>query len=167
MQVEVLVQRKEFAAARALLDEARQKLGDQVNLRLAAHGSRSPITTPRSSRPSTTWPGASRPSRGRTAGKLLTELATDLGALKDLAGAARVWSRLAEEEPESLQPRVQLFDLALRAGDAKQAEAQIRAVEKLDEQFARLWRALYLTWQARARRRRRRRRSCGSRPAAC
>ena len=35
MQVEVLVQQKEFAAARALLDEARQKVGDQVDLRLA------------------------------------------------------------------------------------------------------------------------------------
>ena len=150
MQVEVLVQRKEFAAARALLDEARQKLGDQVDLRLARARFAIADNDPQVVSTLNDLAGGIEAFSREDRRKLLTELATDLGALKDLAGAARVWSRLAEEEPESLQPRVQLFDLALRAGDAKQAEAQIRAVEKLDEQFARLWRALYLTWQARA-----------------
>ena len=150
MQVEMLVQQKEFEAARALLDEARQKLGDQVDLRLARARLAIAANEPQIVSTLNDLAGGVEAFSREDRRKLLTELATDLGALKDLAGAARAWSRLAEEEPESLQPRLQLFELALRAGDAKQAEAQIRAVEKLDEQFARLWRALYLTWQARA-----------------
>ena len=149
MQVEILAQRKDFPAARALLEKAREKVGDRVDLRLArarlAIAENGPQLVPTLNDLAGGIEAFSREDRRR----LLTELAADLGAKKDLAGAARAWSRLAEDEPESLQPRQQLFELALRSGDAKQAEAQIQAVKKLDEQVAELWRALYLSWQAR------------------
>ena len=66
-----------------------------------------------------------------------------------------------------MQPRLQLFDLALQSGDAKQAEEQIREIAKLDEQFGLFCRAQFLAWQAHGAADPPRRRSCGARPAAC
>ena len=80
--------------------------------------------------------------------RLLTELAFELARQQDLAGAARAWSRLVEQEPQSLMPRFQLFDLALQTKDGEQAEAQIQAIAKLDEQFGQFCRAQFLAWQA-------------------
>ena len=112
MQVEVLVQQKEFTAARALLDEAKRQLGDQVDLRLARARLAMVEDEPQVVPTLNDLVGDIEPFSREDRRKLLTELATDLGALKDLAGAARAWSRLAEEEPESLQPAPP----ALRAG---------------------------------------------------
>jgi cellulose synthase operon protein C len=46
-------------------------------------------------------------------------------------------------------PRLQLFDLAVQAKDDKQAEARVREIAGLDEQFGRYCRAELLAWRAR------------------
>ena len=71
-----------------------------------------------------------------------------LGRLQDLPGAARALTRLVEEEPESIKPRIQLFDLALQSKQPEAAEAQVRAIAKLDEQVGLFCRAKLLISQA-------------------
>src|SRR5262249_11352661 len=68
---------------------------------------------------------------------------------QDVKGATAAWAELAREESQSLQPHLQLFNLALQAGDGKRAEEQIAEVGKIDEQYAHLCRAQFLVWQAR------------------
>ena len=154
VQAELLIRQKKFA------DEARALLDGPGSSSATGSSSGWPARTlavagagRRSSRPSTSWPGASRPSRGGP------PAAADRAGRRagPPAGPARAppaaWSRLVEEEPESFEPRLQLFDLALQSGDGKQAEEQIRAVAKLDEQFGQFCRAQFLAWQAQGRRR--------------
>ena len=132
-RAELLIRQGKFderSQARALLDRARQQLGDRVELRLARMrlvASRGgPQVVPALNELARGLEAFSREDRRR----LLTALAAELGRQQDLEGATGAWARLVEEEPESLQPRLQLFDLALQAGDGKQAEEQIRKVEQ-------------------------------------
>ena len=48
--------------------------------------------------------------------KLLTGLAIEFLRLQDLQGASRLWSRLAEQEPNDLELRLNLLDLAFQFG---------------------------------------------------
>ena len=148
-QAEMLVLQKEFHKAQELLDQAQQQLGDGVDLRLArarlAMARGGPQVVPALNGLVQGIESFSREDRR----KLLAAMALELGRQRDQAGATRAWSRLVEEEPESLEPRLQLLDLALEAGDGKQAEVQIRAIAKLDVSFAQFCRARYLAWQAR------------------
>ena len=147
-QADILIRQKKLDEAQGVLDEARQQLGDRVDLRLlrarlaVARGG--PQVVPALNELAGDIEPFSREDRRR----LLTELASELARQQDLAGAARAWSRLVEQEPERLMPRLQLFDLALQTKDREQAEAQIQAIAKLDEQFGQFCRAQFLIWQA-------------------
>ena len=79
---------------------------------------------------------------------LLNAMAGLLERLQDLPGATRALTRLVEEEPESIKPRIQLFDLALQSKQPEAAEAQVRAIAKLDEQVGLFCRAKLLISQA-------------------
>ena len=71
-----------------------------------------------------------------------------------------LWSRLAEDDPENVNPHLQLFELAMqaagKAGTDKQegmkAEADIaarlKAIDAIDATYGRFCRARYLTLQA-------------------
>lgn len=150
LQAELRVRQGDPDAAQALLDRAREQAGDRIELRLA----RMQLAT---TRPAPQAIAAlnelgrglesfSREDRRR----LLTALAADLLRLRDVKGASAAWTQLAEYEPQNLQPRLQLFELALQSNDAKQAEEHLQKIEKLDEQSGYLNRAVYLAWKARA-----------------
>ena len=78
--------------------------------------------------------------------ELLMTLAGQMAALEDNASAERLWLRLAEDDPQDIEPHIQLFDLALRtatnADNAKQKALKEKAlvgvkaqpdIAKLDE----------------------------------
>ncbi|MHB1556470.1 MAG: tetratricopeptide repeat protein [Isosphaeraceae bacterium] len=148
-QADMLVRLGRLDEAQRVLDGARERLGDRVDLRLA----RQRLVVAR---------GGSRvvPALGELAvgieafshedrRRLLTSLAADLARQQDLSGAIGLYTKLVELEPGSLQPKLQLFDLALRAKDRRLAEAQIDSISKLDdEQFGQYCRATYFLWQA-------------------
>ena len=79
---------------------------------------------------------------------LLASLAGELGRLEDRQGAARLWSQLAEQDPQDLDARLNLFELAIQAADRAQAEKQIEAIDRIDGSYARFCRVQYLIWQA-------------------
>ncbi len=70
---------------------------------------------------------------------------------RDLAGASRVWARLAEQETRDLDLRLKLFDLALQLGNQPEIEQwikQIQEIEGEEGQAATMCQVQYLTWQA-------------------
>jgi cellulose synthase operon protein C len=150
VQAELLIRQKKFPEAQAQLDQAQRQLGDRVELRLA----RVLLASVRGG--SQAVPALNELGRGLESfsredrRRLLTVLAAELGRQRDLKGAAAAWEQLAREEAQSMQPRLQLFELAMQSGDAERAEEQIREVEKLDQQYGYLCRSQYLVWRARA-----------------
>jgi cellulose synthase operon protein C len=147
-QADILIRQKKLDEAQGVLDRARQQLGDRVDLRLL----RARLAVARGGLQ--VVPALNELARGiepfsrEDRRRLLTDLAFELARQQDLAGAAQAWSRLVEQEPERLMPRFQLFDLALQTKNREQAEGQIRAITKLDEQFGQFCRAQFLVWQA-------------------
>ena len=148
-QVEVRAWQKEFKAARELLDRAEQ-------------GVRRPGRPPAGAR-------TARDRRGRAPGRpdpqragrgiepfsredrrrLLTELATDLaprGTWRGPSGPGPGWPR---RSPRASSRASSSSTWRSDPATPRQAEAQVRAIEKLDEQFAQFCRAQYLAWQAR------------------
>ena len=167
-QAEILAQQKEFLAARALLEQARQKVGDQVDLRLAVRTARDGRErSPRRLDPQR--PG--RGHRGLLAGgppQAAHRAGHRPGRRElDLAGAARAWSRLAEEEPESLQPRLQLLEL--RSNPATRSRPRGRSARSKSWTSSSPSSAGPVTWSGRRRTPAtpRPRRSCGPRLVAC
>lgn len=147
-QSDMLVRLSRFDDAQRVLDGARERLGDRADLRLArerlviARGG--PKVVPALTELAVGIDSFSREDRRR----LLTTLAANLARQQDLSGAVRIYSRLVELEPESLQPKLQLLELALRSKDYRLAETQIDAIGKLDSEFGQYCRATYLIWQA-------------------
>jgi cellulose synthase operon protein C len=148
-QARLLIRQKKLDEARGLLDRAGERFGDGVDLRLVRLQLAAAQGGPQAAKALEELTGGLERFSREDRRRLLTAMAAELGRRQDLAGATRAWSRLAEEEPESLGPRLQLFDLALLAKDAKQAEVRLGEIAKLDEQFGRYYRSQYLAWQAR------------------
>ncbi len=147
-QSDMLVRLGRFDDAQRVLDGARERLGDRADLRLArerlvvARGG--PKVVPALSELALGIDSFSREERRG----LLTTLATNLARQQDLPGAVRLYSRLVQLEPESLQPRLQLLDLALRSNDHRLARDQIEVIGKLDNDFGQYCEATYKIWQA-------------------
>ena len=83
--------------------------------------------------------------------KLLSALAIGLVHLQDFEGASRLWSQLAEQEPDDLDLWLNLLDLAIQIGRKDQIEkniAQIQRIEGGDGLMGRYCQARYLIWQA-------------------
>jgi tetratricopeptide (TPR) repeat protein len=148
-EARLLIGQKKFAEAQGLLDRAKERFGDRADLRLVRLQLAADRGGPQVARTLEELAGGldrfTRDDRRR----LLIALADGLVRWRDLEGATRAWSRLAEEEPESLGPRLRLFDLALLAGDDKQVEARITAVSQLDKQAGSYCEAQHLIWRAR------------------
>ena len=147
-EVEVLLRRKKFDEAIGLMDLAREQFGDRIELRrvrvaaaVAKGGPQAPATLNDIAKNIESFPKDQRRS-------LLALLAGELGRLEDRQGAARMWSQLAEEDPQDIDARLHLFDLAIQAADTAGVEKQIEAVDKIDGLYGRFCRAEYLIWQA-------------------
>ena len=151
-EAQLLGREKKFDDALSVLDRAQKVLGDQVEFRLAR---------------ASLWVNKGGPQvqealNGLADGiekfskenrrSLLTTLAMDLsrlrGSQRDLEGAARMWSRLAEQDPEVLDPHLRLLELALETADTTKIAQQIAAIEKIDPLHGRYCQADYLIWQA-------------------
>ncbi len=146
--VNLLVRRKKFDEATGLLDLARKQLGDRIEFRLArvtaavARGGPQALEILNDmSKNIESFPKDQRRS-------LLASLAGEMGRLEDRQGAARMWSQLADQDPQDLDARLHLFDLSIQAADRAQAEKQIEAIDRIDGSYARFCRAEYLIWQA-------------------
>jgi hypothetical protein len=81
---------------------------------------------------------------------LLSFLAGELGRQRDLAGATRLWRRLAEQEPDDLESRIQLLDLTLQDKDGSQPDIakDLAEIERIDGSWARFFQALSRIRQA-------------------
>ena len=64
--------------------------------------------------------------------QLLNGLATDFMRLQDLQGASRLWSRLAEQEPNDLELRLNLLELAFLNGNSKEIDQNVKQIEQMD-----------------------------------
>jgi tetratricopeptide (TPR) repeat protein/Flp pilus assembly protein TadD len=147
-EAQLLGREKKFDEALSVLDRAQKMLGDHVEFRLARArlwvykgGPQAPAALNGLADQIETFSKESRRA-------LLATLATELGRHQDIPGAVRMWSRLAELDPEVLDPHLRLFDLALQAADTARITQQIEAIEKIDPLHGLYCQADYLIWQA-------------------
>jgi tetratricopeptide (TPR) repeat protein len=78
-------------------------------------------------------------------------LALDLAQAGDKAGAAALWKRLAKEQPQSLDVRLFLFDLALEGSDEAEIQQAVQAIKDVEGTNGTYWHyahASYLAWKA-------------------
>ena len=161
-EAELLVRQKKFVDALRRLDDARKQLGDRIELRLA----RATIWATRGAPQEEVVRAlnglaedlGSFPKEKRRS--LLTYLAGELAVQRDVKDAEGIWSRLAVEDREDLNPHLHLFEIALQAADKAAADkqvdakakaeidARIEAIERIDRTYGRFFRARYLAWQA-------------------
>jgi tetratricopeptide (TPR) repeat protein len=143
-----LGQQRKFDEALGLLDQAQQQLGDRVELRLArarlwvTKGGPQVVTVLNDLAKNL------QPFSRKSRRELLTALANELNRQQDLPGATRLWSQLAEQEPDELEPQLQLLELAFQSGDKAAIEKIIKAIERIDGLHGRYYQARYLIWQA-------------------
>ncbi len=143
---------KQFDEAFNKLDEAQKTLGgDPVELRLErakvsiAEGG--PLVAAKLNALGHGIDGFSKEDRAR----VLSALALNLYQLQHYPEAGRFWSRLAELEPNSLDCRVGLFDVALQTADTDEIEHNIRKIKEIqgiDGSTGRRCEINYLIWQA-------------------
>ena len=70
---------------------------------------------------------------------------------QDLQGAIRLWSRLAEQEPNDLELRLNLLDLAFQTANSDEIDKNIKQIGQIEgnEGFlGRYCQVRYLIWQA-------------------
>jgi tetratricopeptide (TPR) repeat protein len=150
---DLYLRRKEGDKARAVLEEARNKLGDQVRVRLA--WARYVVATEKHpAKPILSLAdGAGRFSEEDQA-RLLSGLADAQFRADNLGAAYDLWHQLSElpSYRTNLRLRLLLFDLTLKLGNEKlmqQSLDDIRQVERSSGVFHRYGEALRLIWRAR------------------
>ena len=150
-QAKLLAVRGRVDEALKLLDQAKEQFGDPVELRLAraqlwaAKGGTQVVTVLNDLAQNV----ESFSSGDRR--RLLEGLANELVRLQDLEGAARLWSRLADEDPNDLKLRLILLDLAFQIANQTEIEKNIKEIERMDGSEglqSRFAQVRFLIWQA-------------------
>jgi len=145
-QAALAQRQRNWEAAEGILGEAKQRLGDSVPLRLAdaqhlvrRYGSEAAARLRQLGE-----------DTGRFSGGDLVELQHGLAAMAFRAGdyqhARRLCGALSKKEPNNLQLRILLFDLALRAEDSAAMEQTLQEIRQIEGQGP-LWhygRAVFL-----------------------
>lgn len=149
LQAELRMRQGDLDGAQARLDQAGGQVGDRVELRLARMDVAMARPVPQARAALNELGRGLNSFSPEDRRRLLTALSADLLRLRDLDGAYAALEQLTRDEPQNLQPRIQLFELALQSGDAKRAEEQLRQIEHLDETSGQLHRGQYLAWKAR------------------
>jgi cellulose synthase operon protein C len=150
-QANLMGLRKQLDEAQNLLDEAQKQLGDSVDLRLQRAKLSVAKGGPQVINDLNHLGQNLEPFSKEDRRKLLNGLATEFMRLQDLQGASRLWSRLAEQEPNDLDLRLNLLDLAFLTGSSKEIDQNVKQIEQIDgtEGFlTRCCQVRYLIWQA-------------------
>jgi tetratricopeptide (TPR) repeat protein len=144
--------------ALSVLDQAKQKLGDHVDLRLASArlwaSKKGPKVREVLMELSQDVEKFTKVERKR----LLEGLALELREQQDFDGASRVWTQLAVEDPSNIVLRFKLLDLALGSTNKDDIEKSVKEIEKNIKQIeeiegkdgilGRYGQVKYLIWQA-------------------
>jgi tetratricopeptide (TPR) repeat protein len=147
-EVSLLQRQRKVDEALALLDEAQKQVGDRVELRLQraslwlAKGGPTAIAT---------LQGLARNvgSYSRYERRvLLATIANELRRLGDVPGAVQLWSQIAQQDPNDIEPFRNLIELGLQGSDKDAIEKNILDLEKLDAPLSRYFQAKYLIWRA-------------------
>ena len=140
---------KKVDEALALLDEAQRQFGDRVELRLQRARllatQMGPQVVPALLELAQNIKAFSKDDRR----KLLYGLA-ELVRQKNSKEAHRLWSQLAEDDPDDIRLRGILVDLAIQLGNKDEIEKNIEQIKRIegDEGIqSRYWQARYLIWQ--------------------
>ena len=136
--------------ALAFLQAAEGQIGDSVELRVERGelwaAKTGPQVAPTLSGLAKDAEKFSKPDRR----KLLNALAAELVFQQNFEEASRLWSQLAEDDPDDITLRRRLLDLAIRIGNKKEIEKNIAQIERIegDEGMqGRYCRVLYKIWQ--------------------
>jgi cellulose synthase operon protein C len=150
-QAGILGLQKRFDEAQSLLDQAKNLLGDRAELRLQ-RGKLSvikggPQVVSDLNELAQNLEGFSKDDRRL----LLNGLATELRQQQDLQGAIRLWSRLAEQEPNNLELRLTLLNLAFQTANGDEIDKNIKQIGEIEGGaglLGRFCQVRYLIWQA-------------------
>ncbi len=141
---------KKVDEALALLDEAQRQFGDRVELRLQRARllatKMGPQVVPALLELAQNIKAFSKDDRR----KLLNGLAGELVRQQNFKEAYRLWSQLAEDDPDDIRLRSILVELAIQLGNKDEIKKNITQIKRIegDEGIqSRHWQARYLIWQ--------------------
>ncbi len=143
--------RKQFDECGSLLDQAQEELGQSVELRLQFAKLAVAKGGPQVVRDLNNLSPKARAVQLRARSRLLNGLATEFQRLQDLQGASRLWSRLAELEPNDVDLRLKLLDVAFQNADSNEIDKNIKQIEQMEGKegfLSRRCQVSYLIWQA-------------------
>ncbi len=135
----------------SLIDQAKEQLGDHVDLRLKCAQlwalKKGPQVLKALMDLSQNVETFSKVDQKR----LLHGLALELARQQDLEGASQVWARLAADDPANIGLRLNLLDLALQTANKADIEKNIKQIEEIEGNEGvqgRYCQVRYLIWQA-------------------
>jgi cellulose synthase operon protein C len=150
-QANLLAVQKQFDEAQHLLDQAKSLLGDPVELRLQRARLSAIKGGPQVLKDLNELGQDLEQYSKEDRRKLLNGLVAELIRQQDLQDAMRLWSRLAEQEPNDLELRLNLLDLALQIGNSDEIDKNIKRIGEIEGSeglLGRYCQVRYLIWQA-------------------
>jgi tetratricopeptide (TPR) repeat protein len=150
-QADLMVLRKQFSEAQNLLDQVQKQLGDSIELRLQRAKLSLAKGGPQVVNDLNDMSQNLEPFTKEQRHKLLNDLANAFLRLQDLPGASRLWSRLAEQEPNDIDLRLKLLDVAFQNADSDEIAKNIKQVEQMEGTggfLSRCCQVRYVIWQA-------------------
>ncbi|HEX3446679.1 MAG TPA: tetratricopeptide repeat protein [Isosphaeraceae bacterium] len=149
---DLMATQKQFDAASALLAQAKDQLGsDRVELQLEraklAVAEGGPQVAAKLNALGQDIDAFPKEDRAR----ILNALGLDLYQLQDFPAAGRFWSRMAEQEPNNLDLRLRLLDVACQTANIAEIDDNIKKIKEIegnDGSIGRYCDINYLIWQA-------------------
>lgn len=123
-----------------ILDQATKKIGDVADLRVAklrywasVAGAEGKAAIDELSRGLEKFPDDVRH-------RIMASVGVSYAQVGESKAAAKIWSDLAQQEPDNLEPKLVLFDLAAREGDEAVMRRQIDELHKVEGDEGSYWR---------------------------
>ena len=142
---------KRFDEAQGLLKQAKNLLGDRVELRLQQARLSATKGGPQAVKDLNELAQNLEPFSKEDRRKLLNGLATELRDQEDLQDAIQLWSQLAEQEPNDLELRLKLLDLAFQTANGAEIDKNIKQIGEIEGSaglLGRFCKVRYFIWQA-------------------
>ena len=134
-QANVAMRRGDKDQAKAILDEAKAKLGDKVPIRLARARILFASWALRPGRRSRSWPPKSMPSRRRREFGLWNGLLDDLLEIKEFDRAKQLGHQVAQLQPHDATIRYRLLELIRVTFDARNPAASLAELDRVLEEI--------------------------------